>query len=145
MGFVWTLIQGATGEESGWRGFLQPSLETNHGVIKSSLFTGIIWGFWHTPLWLMEGYNAVQLLMYILCFLLSITSVSVIIGVCYSRCKNLFVPMWIHFMFNFVLTGFMGNVLDLFIAFVVLYIFAAAGYVIWYKRRIVSGLPAEQE
>ena len=143
LGFVWSLIQGATGEESGWRGFLQPSLEINNSVIKSSLITGIIWGFWHTPLWLMEGYNAIQLLTYIVGFLLSITSVSIIIGICYSRCKNLFVPMWIHFMFNFVLTVFTGNVLDLFIALVVLYIFAAAGYVIWHKRQVGNGFPAK--
>jgi len=142
MGVVWTLIQGATGEESGWRGFLQPSLEKTNSVIKSSLIIGIIWGFWHTPLWLMEGYGGIQLLMYIGGFLLAIVSVSIIIAICYSRCRNLFIPIWIHFMFNFALTGFIGNVLDLIIGLSMLYILAAVGYIVWYKRRDVNGLPS---
>ena len=97
LGFVRCVITGATGEESGWRGFLQPSLQKNNGVIKSSVFIGLIWGFFHTPLWFLEGLIGIELLHYIVVFMLWIMSLSIIIGICHNHCKNLFIPIWIHF------------------------------------------------
>jgi len=135
MGFVFTLIQGPTGEQSGWRGFLQPRLEERHGVIKASIIVGLIWGFWHTPLWFTQGYAGVELIQFIVAYMAGITSAAVIIGICYNRCRNLFVPIWIHFMFNFTLTMFTGELLDLLIAYTVLYVLVTIGYIIWYKSR----------
>ena len=143
-GFFITLIQGATGEESGWRGYLQPSLEGKYSVIKASLIIGVVWGFWHAPLWFItSGYTGVDLILYIIAFIVSITSTSIIIGICYNRCKNLFVPIWIHFMFNFVFTMFSGDEHDMLIGFVgiaVLYAFAAAGYFVWYRAFSRKGI-----
>ena len=56
------LIAGATlnalfafGEEIGWRGLLYREL-SHLGFWKTSLFTGIIWGFWHAPI-ILVGHN----------------------------------------------------------------------------------------
>lgn len=142
MGVLLTFIQGATGEETGWRGFLQPSVERNFCVIKASLIVGIIWGFWHTPLWLTSGYSGMQLLQYIFVFLVSIISLSIVIGICYNRSKNLFVPICIHFIFNFISTIFTGSALDIFTCFAVLYTLMAVGYIIWFKRYTsLTGFP----
>lgn len=143
MGFVMTLIQGATGEESGWRGFLQTSVEKSFSVIKSSLIVGVIWVFWHAPLWfLTSGYSGVQLVQYIFVFLISVMSLTMVIGICYKRSKNLFVPIFIHFIFNFCITVFTGNALDMMTWFAVLYVIMAVGYIIWFKRnnKIVTSL-----
>lgn len=43
------------GEEVGWRGWLLPTLRPL-GTWPALVFTGAIWGFWHTPLILL-GYN----------------------------------------------------------------------------------------
>ena len=40
----------ALGEELGWRGYLQPKLETVMSARGAALVTGIIWGFWHAPM-----------------------------------------------------------------------------------------------
>lgn len=143
MGFILTLIQGATGEESGWRGFLQPSIERSFSVIKSSLIVGLIWGFWHTPLWLTSGYSRIQLVQYIFVFLVSIISVSTVIGICYSHSKNLFVPICIHFIFNFISTVFTGSALDIFTCFAVLYTLMAVGYILWFQRYTKIGTPTK--
>lgn len=140
MGFVWTLFQGATGEESGWRGFLQPSLERDHSVIKSSIIVGIIWAFWHIPLWFMTGYAGSDLIQYIFSFVPFCIAVSIIIGICYSRCRNLIIPVWIHFFANYFLVPFsmeygdFGGVINVFTWAALFYVFASIGYIIWFKK-----------
>jgi hypothetical protein len=62
-----------------------------------------VWGFWHIPLWIISGYSGISLVLYVVYFLVSIVSLSLVITVFYSRQWNLLIPMWIHFLFNFVL------------------------------------------
>jgi membrane protease YdiL (CAAX protease family) len=51
-----TMLIGGIGEESGWRGILQPELARRFGVFRGTLLVGLIWGFWHLPANL-AGYN----------------------------------------------------------------------------------------
>jgi len=44
------------GEEFGWRGYLLPRLMPL-GNVRAALLIGIIWGFWHAPLILLDGYE----------------------------------------------------------------------------------------
>lgn len=44
------------GEEIGWRGFLQKKLLEKNSLLKSLIFLGLIWGFWHFPL-ITNGFN----------------------------------------------------------------------------------------
>jgi membrane protease YdiL (CAAX protease family) len=43
------------GEETGWRGFATPWLQARFGSLGGGIMTGIIWSFWHIPLFLMPG------------------------------------------------------------------------------------------
>ena len=137
-----TLLTGAAGEESGWRGFLQPSFEKRFTVIRSSIIIGVIWAFWHAPLWFTtSGFEGVELLWYAISFVITIVSLAVVIGICYHRCRNLFVPMWIHFMFNLVAPAFTGSMLDFMTWYAVFYGAAAVGYGIWHgttQRNIIK-------
>ncbi len=57
--FVATLLYGGPlGEEIGWRGWLVPSLQTRFSPLLTSLFVGLLWGFWHLPLHLRGVYDA---------------------------------------------------------------------------------------
>lgn len=46
---------GGGSEEIGWRGILQPELEKKMPVLPATLLTGVIWTFWHLPLWFIAG------------------------------------------------------------------------------------------
>lgn len=53
-GFVMLLFSGGA-EEFGWRGVLQPASVERFGVVGGTVLTGLVWGIWHAPLWLVEG------------------------------------------------------------------------------------------
>jgi len=81
--FLNNLIQGPLGEEVGWRGYALTELKKRFSLVASSLILGVIWGLWHLPLWFVSGYSGVDLLLYIVFFMVSIVSLSLIIGVVY--------------------------------------------------------------
>jgi hypothetical protein len=98
---VLNLLQGATGEEAGWRGFALPRLQETHGPFKASLILGLTWNFWHLPLWLLSGYSGLDLLIYVLAFSVSIVSLTFLITWISSKTPNSLVPIVItHFSFN---------------------------------------------
>jgi len=131
--FFFTLIQGATGEETGWRGYLLPSVEKKFGVINSSLIVSLIWSFWHAPIWFLgTGYSGEVLIKYIIVFIICITCLGFIMGICYHWCKTLLVPAWMHFTFNFLGELFTGSLVDLVSCYALLYLITAAGFLIFY-------------
>jgi membrane protease YdiL (CAAX protease family) len=138
------IIQGATGEEAGWRGYLQRHFEDKTGgkVIKSAFMVGLIWSFWHTPLWISTGLPVLQMLLYIGTFIVGNLCLAVIIAVCYCYCRNLFVPMWIHFISNFLSTilepyvGDVPSVLEARCWLSIFYISAAIFFSLWHIARI---------
>lgn len=98
---ILNLLQGATGEEAGWRGFALPRLQEAYGPVKASLILGLIWNFWHLPLWLLSGYSGLDLLIYVLAFSVSIISLTFLITWISSKAPNSLIPIVItHFSFN---------------------------------------------
>ena len=98
---ILNLLQGATGEEAGWRGFALPRLQETHGPVRASLILGLIWNFWHLPLWLLSGYSGLDLLIYVLAFSVSIIALTFLLTWISSKTPNSLVPIVItHFSFN---------------------------------------------
>lgn len=122
-----TLTSGATGEEAGWRGFLHSYFVPKYGIVRGSLFIGIIWGFWHAPLWFIsEEYTGLDLVRYIICFLCFVISTAVIIGFAYEKNKNILVPMTLHFMVNFTMAFVNSKVLLDFLSYLAIFYVIAA-------------------
>jgi membrane protease YdiL (CAAX protease family) len=53
---LFTLLAVAIAEETGWRGWLMPHLQQRFSPLNASLITGVVWGFWHLPLWMIHAY-----------------------------------------------------------------------------------------
>ena len=142
MCFFTAITQGALGEESGWRGFLQPTLQKKYGLIKSALIVGVIWWFWHMPIMVFDsGHEGMAWVHYASIFLVFCIAMSVVIAVCYKHCKNLFIPIWIHFVFNVTIPTFVDfnngeGELMLLTIITLFYGLAAVGYTVWDKSTI---------
>lgn len=52
---VTALPFGPLGEELGWRGYALPRLQARHSALTSSLIIGVVWTFWHIPLFWIPG------------------------------------------------------------------------------------------
>jgi len=97
--FILMLIIGGGQEEFGWRCFAQEPLQRKLGVIPASLLIGLIWGFWHLPLWFMagDGHSSYSFL----AFVLMTTSISLMYAWLYnSSGKKLLVVIIFHAMNN---------------------------------------------
>lgn len=119
------LILGPLGEELGWRGFVFNELQKRMSPLNSAMIVGVTWGFWHAPLWLMSGYSGMQLVQYIICFLVSIVSVSVMITVFYNLNRNLVIPIMIHQLFNYFMAIQIGDTLHILTVTTLLYFLLA--------------------
>jgi uncharacterized protein len=59
--FVYNLVFFGFGEETGWRGFALPRLQSKFNALLSTLILTVFWALWHLPLFLYRpGYTAMD-------------------------------------------------------------------------------------
>lgn len=108
---IYTFLQGPTGEESAWRGYLRPEFERKFGFIKGNLQLGLVWAFWHLPLWFVSSpYTDWRMAIYIPANVIIMTSLTLLMGYMMKKCNNLFIAFWIHFCFNLSFNFFRGDI-----------------------------------
>lgn len=98
----------AFAEEFGWRGYAQGKLVRAFGLVNGLLLLGIIWGFWHTPIYYFMGTypNHSILGPFVMTPIDNILAV-IPMGWLYIRSRNIWVPTLAH-AFADVLWGFSG-------------------------------------
>lgn len=97
------LILGPLSEEIGWRGFALDRLQTRWNAITSSLIIGVVWSFWHLPLFFMIGTSQHELGIPFAGFLLSLTSGSVLYTWLHNRARG---SIWMAVFFHWIYTYF---------------------------------------
>jgi uncharacterized protein len=108
---------GPLGEEFGWRGFLLPRLVERFSVLPACFLVGIIWAFWHWPLFYKGIVQSPADEIFFLFAL--ITGLSFLIGAVYLRTRSLLLAMLMHWSTNAtqsligkLLPGLPGNALN---------------------------------
>lgn len=104
---------GSMGEELGWRAYALNTYQKKYSPIKSALIVGLVWAFWHLPLWIFSGYSGLDLLIYCFFFLVAVLSLSVFITYFYNKGRNVLIAMWMHFLFNFFIQLVIMDLLQL--------------------------------
>ena len=83
------------GEEIGWRGYALPHLAREFGLSRASIMVGIIWAFWHLPLFFIPGSDTYHQSFVVA--LLAITPLSVAMAWLYWRGNgSLLLTMLMH-------------------------------------------------
>lgn len=89
-------------EEAGWMYVLQPEFDKRYGFVLASIYVGVIWVFWHIPLFFIPGTSHYEGLINFWMFNVQVMSFSFFRGAVYkvSGKGHVFVFMLFHAMFN---------------------------------------------
>lgn len=137
--FFKNLLSGPLGEELGWRGFAQMELQKKHSPLKASIIIGFWWGMWHLPIWFTTGYMGMDLLKYILFFMIALISTKIVMTAFYNLNQNLIIPIIIHQLFNFFIGLINGNLLELIMYSAILYLVVAVLLIVINPKNVLYG------
>ena len=99
----------AIGEETGWRGWMQPRLAKQIGRARANVVTGLVWGVWHWPVIMLAGYEYqmpisqspwYMVLAGMLLFCLVTVALSFVLDWCYEKTGSIWAPALFHGGFN---------------------------------------------
>lgn len=135
--FFKNLLSGPLGEELGWRGFAQLELQKKNSPLKASIIIGFWWGMWHLPIWFTTGLVGIDLIKYILFFMIAIMSIKIVMTAFYNLNKNLVIPIIIHQLFNFFIGLINGNLLDLIMYNAIFYFVVAGLFIIINPKNVL--------
>ncbi len=84
-------------EEIAWRGFLLDQLSVKGKRIRYTLFSGIIWGIWHIPMWSIRNMLGIWEISILLLWSLLL---ALVLGILYYKCHNILLCAFLHTIFN---------------------------------------------
>ncbi|MGE7920077.1 CPBP family intramembrane glutamic endopeptidase [Viridibacillus sp. NPDC093762] len=140
--FLKNLLSGPLGEEMGWRGFALMELQKKHSPLKAAIIIGFWWGMWHLPIWFTTGYEGIDLIKYMLFFMIAILSTTIIMTAFYNLNQNLIIPIVIHQFFNFFIGIINGNLIDLMMYNAIFYFVVALLIIVINPKKVLYGKEA---
>ncbi len=117
--FLRQILSSGLGEEPGWRGYLQPYLQSRFDVNKSIWILGIIWAVWHYPItiyYTLSGISGVPLIGIVITILMSLlgqtislVGISYIYAWVYNNTKSVLLAILFHALSNLVPAVLLGE------------------------------------
>lgn len=138
--FVKNLFAGPLGEELGWRAFAQIELQKRHSPLKASIIIGFWWGMWHLPVWFTTGYAGLDLIKYIIFFMIALIATKIVMTAFYNLNQNLTIPIMIHQLFNFFIGLINGSLIELIMYSAILYSVVVVLLVVINPKNVLYGM-----
>jgi membrane protease YdiL (CAAX protease family) len=96
------IIIGPISEELGWRGYLLGKLQLKWNAFVSSVFIGIVWAFWHLPLFFLTGTSQHELHLPFIGFLVGTVAVSIIFTWINNNTNNsIWAAILLHWLYTY--------------------------------------------
>ena len=100
--FIPLIIIGPISEELGWRGYLLSKLQIKWNAFVSSVFIGIVWAFWHLPLFFLIGTSQHELHLPFIGFLVGTVAVSIIFTWINNNTNNsIWAAILLHWLYTY--------------------------------------------
>lgn len=100
--FLWFFTYGL-GEETGWRGFALPHLQSRYPAATASLILAVIWAFWHLPAFFYRDTYVQMGFLGFPMFLISITFATMVFTWLYNSTRgSLLLVILFHAFFNWL-------------------------------------------
>jgi uncharacterized protein len=98
---------GPLGEEMGWRGIMQEHLQSTFNRFVLALIIGLIWTFWHLPLFAFEDWrNGLDLPLFAILYPVSLILIAFTMGHLWRWSKgSLFITIFFHAIVNITATA----------------------------------------
>lgn len=98
-------VGGPLSEEFGWRGFAQDRVQERWGELKGSVILGLVWAFWHLPLFFAPGTGQQQTgnpaLMFPV-YAIYVVAMTLLITLAYNNTnRSIWGAIFFHFTLNF--------------------------------------------
>lgn len=132
-----SFTSGPTGEELGWRGFMREEFNKKYSFLKSSIYQGLVWCFWHALLWIVDSdFTDWRAIPYIVSNIVVITSITIFMNLFLERSNNLFYSVLLHFGFNILYVYLDADIL-FFVILTVLYLIITL-ILVWMRSRKIK-------
>ena len=135
--FFKNLFAGPLGEELGWRGFALNELQKKHTPLISALIVGFWWGTWHLPILFATWFRGYDLIKYIVFFMISVITISIVMTAFYNLNKNLLIPIIIHQLFNFLIGIINEDLIDIIMYYAILYFVVAVILIVINPKQVL--------
>ena len=99
--FLPLFVLGPLSEELGWRGYAQDRLQARFSPQVTGVIVGIVWAFWHLPLFLMPGTSQHELGIPFIGFFFGILSMSVMFAWLHNHSRG---SVWMAILFHWIYT-----------------------------------------
>ncbi len=119
MMFLRQVLTSGIGEEPGWRGYLQPYLQSRYDINKSIWILGVLWAVWHYPFtiyYTLSGLSGVPLIgivitivMALLGQTISLVGISYIYAWVYNNTKSVLLAILFHALTNLMPAILLGE------------------------------------
>lgn len=120
--YIFSVFLGCIGEEIGWRGYLLPLLSQKHGLLRSGMLVGLMWGIWHFQFG--EGWG------FILFILMTVELSIIITWLWHKSNQSLLAAIIFHASFNYCTQYLYGNIFNIYLRLLQVLLFGMLAVII---------------